>query len=180
MAVVSVLLSFVAFASMGLGLLLTPVPIWGSVFAFLAPALALTGIVLGGLAMSAANKAGRPSGFALAGVIMNVLAFMPAVVVALTCGLCNAVVSTQGNQPPFRMMFPPQLQQPGVTDAGVAPPPFPTDITPPTTPAARDGGPDAPSTNAPSTNAPSTNAPSTTAAPSNGLPPPPIAPGPSR
>lgn len=164
MPVASVLLSFVAFASMGLGLLLTPVPVWGAVFSFGAPTLALIGIVLGGLAMSAANKAGRPSGFALAGVIMNVLAFMPAVLVALTCGVCNAVVSTQGSTQGFQMVLPPQMQPPGFADAGSAPPPFADDTPQAETP---DAGPAAPSTSPP-------------VEPSNGLPPPPIAPGPSR
>lgn len=152
MAAVSVLLAFVAFVSLGLGLVFTPVPIWGAVFSFGAPVVALVGIVVSGLAMSAAQKRGQPSGFALAGVIMNVLAFLPALVVALTCGVCNALVTTQGGgQRHMQLMAPPQTQP--VNDPTTAPPPFPDDPTPALPPTSTvDAG--------------------------SALPPPPIAPGP--
>jgi len=152
MALLAVLLAFVAFVGLGLGLVFTLMPVWGLVFSFGAPVVALLGIVLGGLAMSAANKRGESSGFALASVIMNVLAFLPALVVAMTCGLCNACVTQQGGSgPQLRMMLPPQTQI--IVDAGTpAPPPFPM--------------PDAGA--------------QPTAAPVPDMPPPPMAPGPTR
>jgi hypothetical protein len=150
MAAVSVLLAFTAFLGLAFGLAFTLVPIWGLVFSFAAPVVALLGIVLGGLEMSAANKRGQSSGFALAGVIMNVLAFLPALVIAMTCGVCNACVTTQGGQQQhLRMLMPPQAQP--VINPVSAPPPFQID-------AAIKLAPDA----------------------GSGLPPPPMAPGPTR
>lgn len=165
MVIGAVLLSFVAFACMGLGLLLTVVPIWGAVFAFGAPALALVGVVLGGLAMSDASKRGQPTGFPLTAVIMNVMAFLPALVVALTCGVCNAFVSAGGlQQQNVQWVIPPHMQPaPLAADAGAAPPPFvERDAATSDGVATRDGG----------------VAPSVAPAPA--LPPPPLAPGPSR
>ena len=167
MLVVSFLLAFAAFVSLVLGLLLTPVPIWGAVFSFGAPMLALSGIVIAGMKMSEATKRAQPSGVALASVIMNVLAFLPALVVAMMCGVCNACVSSQGgmNQVQFGPMFQqqgPQRLPPINTDAGPAPPPFPNVPTP--APTTRDAG---------------ANNPNPVPAPTQpDLPPPPIAPGP--
>lgn len=161
MAVVSVLLAFVAFVGTAFGLVFTLMPIWGSVFSFGAPVLALIGIVVGGLAMSAANKRGQSSGFALSAVVMNVLAFLPALVVAMTCGLCNACVTTQGGpQRHMRMLRSPSL--PPVADAGTVapPPPFPVGALPN---ASRDAG---------------SGSPPPPIVPD--MPPPPMAPGPAR
>lgn len=167
MVIAAVLLSFVAFVCMGVGLLLTVVPIWGAVFSFGAPALALLGIVLGGLAMSAASKQSQPTGFALASVIMNVMAFLPAVVVAMTCGVCNAFVSSGGmQQQQIQWVMPPNMQpSTPVTDGGNAPPPFATDASAPSnTPAVQDASLQDPQPKAPP----------------SALPPPPLAPGPTR
>lgn len=167
MVIGAVLLSFVAFVCMGLGLLLTVVPIWGAVFAFGAPTLALVGIVLGGLAMSDASRRGQPTGFPLTAVIMNVLAFLPALVVALTCGVCNAFVSAGGlQQQNVQWVMPSNLQPaPSAADAGAPPPPFvERDAATSDRAATRDGG----------------VAPSPAPSPAPALPPPPLAPGPSR
>jgi hypothetical protein len=99
------------------------VPVWGAVVAFGAPVLALTGIVLGGLAMSEANRRGQPTGFAVAGVIMNLLAFVPAAVVAMTCGVCNAFMSTGDFQQVQQFQWNPPTTQGVVRDSGTPPPP---------------------------------------------------------
>lgn len=181
MVIGAVLLSFVAFVCMGLGLLLTVVPVWGAVFSFGAPALAMIGMILGGRAMSEANKAGQPSGFALASVIMNALAFLPAVVVAMTCGVCNACVSAgglqQGSTQQIQWMLPQQGLQPSFRDAGAPPPPLRDEPEP--TPSTPDdpASPDSPDSERADTQG--TAAPKAPQ-PQPALPPPPLAPGPTR
>jgi hypothetical protein len=166
-------LAIASFLCIGLGVLFTPVPGLGAVFSFGAPVLALVGIILGGRAVSrskavpaAAGGAPVPapaesSGLALAAVIASALAFVPAVITALTCGACNALcaageVSTRHSfktgVDPFDVLLGPGVRGPDLApgDAGAADPA-----------AAVDGG-----------------------APASGpqpvLPPPPLAPGPSR
>jgi hypothetical protein len=136
----SIALSVLAFVSMGLGVLLTPVPGWGALFAFGAPALALAGIVLGGRALSESKRRGGSEGTPLAGVVLSALCFFPALLTALTCGTCNALCASgamQGNvqtSRDFSITLPSYLQpktmpgpsaDPGVRpaeDAGVLPP----------------------------------------------------------
>lgn len=104
-------LAIVSFLFIGLGVVFTPVPGVGAVFAFAAPVLALAGIILGGRAVSRSKAAAVPSpggaavapsgegsGLALAAVIASALAFVPAVITALTCGACNALCATGGIQ----------------------------------------------------------------------------------
>jgi hypothetical protein len=129
MAVASIVLSVVAVLFTGLGVLLVPVPIAGAVFAFGAPTVALTGIVLGGRAMSERRRAGQPADAALTGVILCSLAFLPALLCALTCGVCNALCSTGSFE--TRRSFDVQLGAPFDADAAVprlddrlAPPPL--------------------------------------------------------
>jgi hypothetical protein len=103
-------LAIVSFVFIGLGVLFTPIPGVGAFFSFAAPLLALAGIILGGravtkskaavsvgpgggaMAVPAGGEAG--SGLALAAVIASALAFVPAVITALTCGACNALCAT--------------------------------------------------------------------------------------
>lgn len=66
-------------------------PFAGSVLSFLAPLVALAGIVTGGLAISRARRDGESSGTGIGGLVVSIVAFIPAVLVALTCGLCNAL-----------------------------------------------------------------------------------------
>jgi len=173
----SIALSVLAFISMGLGVLLMPWPGWGAAFAFGAPLLALTGVVLGGRALSDSKRRGASDGTALAGVVLCSLCFFPALFAALTCGTCNALCATGKVQTSFQTsrdftitlpgQVPQRLREPP-PDAGI--PPFP-------------GAPSTPS-NAPSEQArPSTDpaddpttAPEPEPAPA--LPPPPLAPGP--
>jgi hypothetical protein len=166
-------LAIASFICIGLGVLFTPVPGVGAVFAFGAPLLALAGIIVGGRAVSRAKAVvagvpgpggamisgpGEASGLAQAAVIASALAFVPAMITALTCGACNALCATAdfrtshqlgGGIDPLDM-----LRRAGMQQAGGSGGPDPG-ITVPSAPA--DGGvPNAPST----------------------LPPPPLAPGP--
>lgn len=93
MGLLSILLSGLAVVCAGIGVLTTPIPKIGLIFAFGAPALALGGIMLGGSAMSKAKRAGHTSETGRIGAILNAIAFVPSVVVALTCGVCNAFFS---------------------------------------------------------------------------------------
>jgi hypothetical protein len=94
MAVGSIVLAALSFVSIGLGVLATPVPVIGAIFAFGAPTLALAGVITGGMAMSRAKRAGESHDLALAGVVACALLFVPALITALTCGVCNALCST--------------------------------------------------------------------------------------
>lgn len=175
----SVILGVFAFLCMFAGALLVWVPFLGTMLSFLAPILAIAGVILGGVAMSRAREGqGESEGLAIGGLILNVVAFIPAMLIALTCGLCNtlctsAYVSPNGqtsNVPwtvdagphsnPFEDLF---------ADAGVRPTILPPPITPPI-----------PSTPLP----PGVEPPPTTPAPmqregdQTPLPPPPLPPGP--
>jgi hypothetical protein len=94
MGLLSILLSALAVVCAGVGVLTTPIPKLGLVFAFGAPAIALAGIMLGGSAMSKAKRSGQTSETGRLGAILSAIAFVPSVVVALTCGVCNAFFST--------------------------------------------------------------------------------------
>ena len=94
MALLSFLLSLAAGLLMFLGFLATVIPGLGAVLSFAAPALALAGIVLGSMAISRARREGRSRDFAVVAVLLNVLAFFPALMVAMTCGVCNAMVAS--------------------------------------------------------------------------------------
>ena len=165
-------LAIVSFLFIGLGVLFTPVPGVGAAFAFTAPLLALAGIILGGRAVTkskaaalpsaggtAAVPSGEASGLALAAVIASALAFVPAVLTALTCGACNALCASgqiqsqqrfntsTGTIDPFDLLRKSGALGPLDGDAGVALPDQPE----------RDAG---------------------TATGAEALPPPPLAPGP--
>ncbi|HKU37063.1 MAG TPA: hypothetical protein VJR89_02920 [Polyangiales bacterium] len=94
MGLLSILLSALAVVCAGIGVLTAVVPKVGLIFAFGAPALAVAGIMLGGSAMSRAKRAGQTSETGKLGAILSAVAFVPSVLVALTCGVCNAFFST--------------------------------------------------------------------------------------
>jgi hypothetical protein len=149
----SILLSFLSCVSIALGILLTPVPGVGAVFAFGAPALALAGIVLGGRALSIRRRSGLSDGAALVGVVLSSLCFFPALLTALTCGTCNALCATGkvSTSRDFQLSLPKQLL-----------PPLPPKLGPP-----------------PDAGAPNQEpAPDQAPTPAPTLPPPPLAPGP--
>jgi hypothetical protein len=89
----ALLLSIACFVSTGLGVVLVIVPVAGAVFAFGAPALALLGVILGGLDLSRLRREGKPRDVAMVGTVLSALGFFPALITALTCGVCNALVS---------------------------------------------------------------------------------------
>jgi hypothetical protein len=107
MAALSILLGVLSLACVALGVLTTPIPVLGAMFSFAAPLLAIAGIVVGGLAMSRSQQAGQPAAPAetapaaapvrrvgLPGVIVSAVALLPALLTAMTCGVCNALCST--------------------------------------------------------------------------------------
>jgi hypothetical protein len=94
MALASILLAVLAFGCTLIGFLTTPIPVVGVVFSFGAAAIALGGIMLGGKATSQAKSRALPTDAARIAVVLNVVAFIPALLVAFTCGVCNAIVST--------------------------------------------------------------------------------------
>lgn len=133
----SIVLAIVAFVCVGIGFLTTPIPVVGTVFSFSAPVLALAGVVVGGMALSRARREGRSGDGAVAGIVMSVLALIPALLVALTCGVCNALFSAGGIEArrDFNVRFGPghALRAPdaGVSAPGFPPPPLaPSDLPP--------------------------------------------------
>lgn len=94
MAIASLCLGGVAFLFMIFGMIFSMVPVAGAVLSMGAPVLALFGVVTGGLAISRAKSSGDSSGMATAGLAVSIVAFLLSLVFALTCGLCNACVST--------------------------------------------------------------------------------------
>jgi hypothetical protein len=114
MPALSTVLGVLSLVCIALGVLTTPIPVLGALFSFCAPALAIAGIIVGGLAMSRAKQAARrrapaqsDAGEAAApglpeesrnsgrtGVIISAVALLPALLTAMTCGVCNALCST--------------------------------------------------------------------------------------
>jgi len=137
----SILLGIVALISTGLGVLTTPVPVLGALFSFGAPALALAGVITGGIALSRGRQAGRATDGATAGLIVSAVAFIPALLTALTCGVCNAMCSAGDLQNQRNFHY--SVGQGAGADAGVKllpppplQPPAPSDPTAPAEPAA--------------------------------------------
>jgi len=97
--IVSIILGALALLFVFGGLFTSFIPFVGTVMAFGAPVLAIAGLVLGGLGMSRAKRQGAPAGLPLSGVIVSGIALLPALVVALTCGLCNACFSAASLAP---------------------------------------------------------------------------------
>jgi hypothetical protein len=158
----ALLLAVACFFATGLGVVLAFVPVAGAVFAFGAPVLALLGVILGGLDLSRARREGKPRDTVVLGTVLSALGFFPALLTALTCGVCNALVTSGPIEVRRGMHF--RVGQGAIVDGGVAPgwplPPPPSAPDPDhAAPAPAPSGPDRP-------------------APSNGLPPPPLPAGP--
>lgn len=98
MGVASSILAFLAFVFLMGGMVTSLVPYVGSVLSFGAPLLALFGIVLGGVGMSRAKQMGDSDTFATLGLTLNVIAFVFGLLLALTCGVCNACISHSAQQ----------------------------------------------------------------------------------
>lgn len=99
MAIGSIIIGVVAFLFMVAGFFLSPVPYVGAVLSFGSPVLGIVGIVMAGMSMSRAKQTGEASGAATAGLIVNIIAFILGLAVALTCGLCNACMTSNMNNP---------------------------------------------------------------------------------
>ena len=173
----SLILGIFAFLCMFAGAVLVWVPFLGTMLSFLSPILAIAGVILGGVALSRAREGqGESEGLAIGGLVVNVIAFIPAMLIALTCGLCNTLCTSAfvtpdgqtsvpwdvdaGRHNPFEDLF---------RDAGVRPtvlpPVAPSDPTAPTEPT-----PPAPATPEPE--------PMQREGDQTPLPPPPLPPGP--
>lgn len=99
MGVGSIIVGIAAFLFMFGGFLTSVIPFLGTVLSFGAPLLAIAGIVLGGLGLSRAKRDGQPTGAPTAGLIVNIIALIPALLIALTCGLCNACITAGAMSP---------------------------------------------------------------------------------
>ncbi len=96
LGIVSVLLALAAFLGAIAGFLLTPVPYLGAIMSLAAPLLALAAVVTGAVGMQRAKRLGDRSTASLVGLVAGVLVFCPSSLVAMTCGVCNAFFSSQG------------------------------------------------------------------------------------
>lgn len=99
MAIGSIIIGVIAFLFMVAGFFLSPVPYVGAVLSFGSPVLGIVGIVMAGVSMSRAKQTGETSGAATAGLVVNIVAFILGLAVALTCGLCNACMTSSMNNP---------------------------------------------------------------------------------
>jgi hypothetical protein len=168
------LLSIACFVSTGLGVVLVIVPVAGAVFAFGAPALALLGVILGGLDLSRLRREGKPRDVAMVGTVLCALGFFPALITALTCGVCNALVSAGPIEVQRGLRV--HMGQGALQDAGVPPgwpqpaPAVPPAMAPTTRPATPE--PAAPGQQ------PAPAPPATGGVTPGGLPPPPLPAGP--
>jgi hypothetical protein len=110
MRIASLVLGIVALLCVGGGVVTAWVPFLGSLLSFGGVILALAGIVVGGLSISRARRDGEPTGVPIAGLVTSIVAFLPGVLCALTCGLCNTALTAdrfkQGDGgPSFRVSF---------------------------------------------------------------------------
>jgi hypothetical protein len=155
MGVGSLVMAALSLLCIGLSVVTTLwAPVAAAAFSFGAPALALAGVVTGGMAMSRAKREKRSGDVGLAGAIVSGVCFVPALVTALTCGVCNALFS-QGHVEThktfnFGVQSQPQQApdrpQPGAPN----PPPFPGQPAEPA-PAQPDAPPGSPQPDAPPT-----------------------------
>lgn len=108
MGIGAIVLGVLALVCALAGALLAWVPFLGTMLSFLAPVLALAGTILGGVALSRAKAGGGESeSLAIGGLVTSLVALLPAMLVALTCGACNVCTTA--------MYLDPEL---GAVDAG--------------------------------------------------------------
>ena len=179
MALISILLSVVALLCTAVGFFTTPIPVVGTLFSFGAAAIAIAGVVVGGRAVTAAKQQGRSNDTARIGVVLSALALVPALLVALTCGLCNALFSSGNMQLQRDFQFNVGRGWPGADpDAGpnALPPPARAPSEPDQPPP--EGTPATPPPAGSKEPAPAN--PSAPPQPSQNLPPPPLPAGPGR
>ena len=121
MALASLILGLLSFVFMIAGLFTSMVPFVGSALSFGAPIVGLFGLVLGGVALSRANQMGDSTGLATAGMVVSGICFVLSPVFALTCGMCNACVSTAAMNDP-NSPFNPNYNPPNYTPPTYTPP----------------------------------------------------------
>ncbi len=93
MAAVSLGLGALSLVLMVAGFLTTGVPYLGASLSFAAPVAALAGLITGGISLSRAKEAQESTTLPVVSLIMNGVFFLLALLVALTCGLCNALIT---------------------------------------------------------------------------------------
>ena len=190
----SLILGIFAFLCMFAGMVLVWVPFLGTMLSFLSPILCIAGVILGGVALSRAREGqGESEGLAIGGLVVNVIAFIPAMLLALTCGLCNTLFTSAFVTPdgqtsvpwdvdagrrtnPFEDLFADAGPRPSLLAPTPITPPPPSDLTAP--PSAPTTAPPEPAPTAP----PEPEAMQPEAMQREGdqtpLPPPPLPPGP--
>jgi len=133
MGIASVVLGVLAMILAVAGALLTVIPFLGALLSFAAPVAALIGIVLGGVALSRAKEESGETGLPIAGLIVSIIAFFPAIFVALTCGVCNSMCSASSLAPRDPNATPYYLDDGGYSNVspGITPPVPPPDPTAP-------------------------------------------------
>jgi hypothetical protein len=123
LAIASICCAGLALAFTILGFVLTSVPYAGSVMSFGAPVIAVVGAILGGLALSKARRESSSMGMPITGLVVSVIVFLPAALVALTCGLCNACFSTVSSVGSRGDLGSPAGASPPARPPAAAPPP---------------------------------------------------------
>jgi hypothetical protein len=96
MAIAAILLGVFAFIAMFAGVILTIIPYAGAIFSALALIASVVGIVLAGLGKSRATQDGESTTPAMVGLVLNIVGVIFALLVFMTCGLCNACLSAGG------------------------------------------------------------------------------------
>lgn len=151
MAIAAILLGVFAFIAMFAGVILTIIPYAGAIFSALALIASVVGIVLAGLGKSRATQDGESTTPAMVGLVLNIVGVIFALLVFMTCGLCNACLSAGGAGNGMRAVsldgggvyF---TNQPGNAPPGspFAPPSAPAEPSPPAAPEALPADPAAP------------------------------------
>ena len=90
MSAASIVCGCLAFLMAAGGFFTTGLPVVGSILSFGSPIVALVGIVTGGVGLSRAKQTGEGEGASITGLVISIISFVIGLLVAVTCGLCNA------------------------------------------------------------------------------------------
>ncbi len=95
MGIASIVLGVLSLLFTVAGFFVSWIPVVGSyvgaLLSFGAPVLALIGVILGGVSLSRAKADNLETGVPTAGLIVSGISFFPALLVALTCGICDVL-----------------------------------------------------------------------------------------
>src|SRR5690606_28708194 len=103
MGVASLVLGLIALAVATAGSFVSFTPgasVVGAILSLGSPIFALIGIVLGGVSLSRAQADGTERGLPIAGLTVSIIAFFPALFVAVFCGLCDVLCASMPAAPP--------------------------------------------------------------------------------